>query len=173
MKVFLVGYMGSGKSTVGKPLARELGVDFFDLDKFIRKTEGKSVEEIFEKEGETVFRGLERKALKRMMAENDNFVLATGGGTPCFYDNMKVMNDTGITVYLKMDVASLAYRLRHANEVRPLLADKNPEDLEAFVKQHLEERIEFYEDAQKIVPALGFDRKKIRTLAEELKNYVR
>lgn len=173
MKVFLVGYMGSGKSTVGKPLARELGVDFIDLDKFIRKTEGRTVEEIFENDGETIFRGVERKALKKVISENENFVLATGGGTPCFYDNMKVMNEVGITVYLKMDVASLTYRLRHANEVRPLIAGKNAEDLEAFVKQHLEERIEYYEDAVKVVPALGFDRKKVRILSEELKYYVK
>jgi shikimate kinase len=135
--------------------------------------EGKTVEDIFENDGETVFRGIERKALKRVIAENNDFVLSTGGGTPCFYDNMKLMNDTGITVYLKMDVASLTYRLKHANEVRPLIASKGAKDLEAFVKQHLEQRVEFYDDAHKTVAALGFDRKKIRMLSEELKLYVR
>lgn len=163
-KVFLVGYMGSGKTTVGKQLAQTLGYPFIDLDRSIEAGERTTISAIFTAHGEAGFRGLERRYLKMISTEHTDFVLSTGGGTPCFNDNMQFMLAAGVAVYLKMDVASLAYRLIHAKEERPLLADKNEAELLAYVKQHLEERSAYYEDAQIIYSALGMNRVKLDEL---------
>ena len=119
--------MGSGKTTVGKQLARALRFDFFDLDEVIEKAENRSIPEIFAREGESSFRGLERKYLRQLIDTKANMVLSTGGGTPCFYDNHMIMKKEGITVYLKMDVATLVHRLSNAKEERPLVAGKSPD----------------------------------------------
>lgn len=170
MRIFLLGYMGCGKSTVGKRLAKRLNIPFFDLDKYIENTTNKSISDIFEKEGEAAFRGMERKYLKELVLANETFLIATGGGTPCFYDNLKFMVEHGTTIYLKMDVASLTYRLLHAKEQRPLIKGKSEEELSAFVKQHLEERKEYYEQTHFIVNAIGFGSHKLNVVAETLLN---
>lgn len=167
-RIFLVGYMGTGKSTVGKQLARELGLRFIDLDQFISESERQSVAELFRSQGESGFRGLERKYLRKLDDSTEPFVCATGGGTPCFYDNMHWMNAAGVTVYLEMDVASLAYRLRHAKTERPILKAIEDPNLEAFISQHLEERRADYEEAQIRFPALGFDKRKLKLLLAEI-----
>lgn len=167
-RIFLVGYMGTGKSTVGKQLARELGLRFIDLDQHISEAERKTIGELFRSQGESGFRGLERKYLRKLDETAEPFVCATGGGTPCFYDNMVWMNKTGISVYLEMDVASLAYRLRHAKTERPILKSIQDPNLEAFIAQHLEERRADYEEAHIRFPALGFDKRKLKRLVAEI-----
>ena len=167
MRIYLVGYMGCGKSTVGKRLARAMEMEFIDLDEYIEESEGRSIERIFEEEGESGFRGLEKKHLNDLEERND-FVLSTGGGTPCFYDNMERMNEKGLTIYLEMDVRSLHYRLTHAKKSRPLISTLNEEELYDFIRQHLEQRLEYYENSQMTVNALGFDQKKVQQLAEHI-----
>ncbi|MGB0422799.1 MAG: shikimate kinase [Flavobacteriales bacterium] len=165
MRIFLVGYMAVGKTTVGKKLAKALALNFVDLDQLIEKQERRTISEIFEKEGESSFRGVERNALV-VASELENVVISTGGGAPCFYDNMSVMNEKGITIYLEMDVMSIAYRLQHSNDPRPLVLGKSSEELESFVRFHLEERKEFYEEAQIKFNALGFNPKKLEQLID-------
>lgn len=158
--------MGAGKSTVGKQLAKKLDVPFHDLDGIIIAREGKSVAEIFIDQGEAGFRGLERKYLQELVNENEDFVLGTGGGTPCFYDNLMFMKASGLTIYLQMDVQSLVHRLSNSKDERPLIDGKSEEALKAFVTSHLESRKEYYEDCELIFPALGFSKKKMERLLQ-------
>jgi shikimate kinase len=145
-KFFLIGYMGSGKTTVGKLLAKELNLQFIDMDLFIENRFRKSISAIFEEKGEAGFREIERKALHEI-TDFENVVISTGGGLPCFFDNMDVMNKTGTTIYLKISVEELANRLKNGKQKRPLIKDKNPEEIKAFIIQHLEKREGFYNKA--------------------------
>jgi Shikimate kinase len=147
VRIFLIGYMGVGKTTAGKVLANSLGLDFIDLDQFIQNRYNKSVAQIFEEVGETGFRSIENKVLKEI-SEFENVVISTGGGAPCFYDNIKVMNDSGLTIYLKASPQLLANRLDTCKEKRPLIKDKNQEELFEFVTENLDKRTPFYEQAQ-------------------------
>lgn len=173
MKIFLVGYMGCGKTTMGERLSAALGLDFVDLDDYIVDAEGRSIPLIFEHEGEAGYRGIERRCLQEIINYEDEIVVATGGGTPCFYDNMALMNDSGLTIYLQMDVPSLRYRLEHSKSERPLLENLMENELEAFIKFHLEERKEFYEEAKLTISGLGFSDKKLQTLISSITNYSR
>lgn len=167
----MIGYMGCGKTTLGKQLANRLGIPFVDLDKIIEEKEGQEIWTIFQTQGEAYFRGQEKKYLKQLIMDDSEALVAVGGGTPCFYDNMQLMNDNGITVYLKMDPASLAYRIFHGKGKRPLVDGKSEDELKEFVKAHLKEREDMYEEAQVIVQALGFNAKKQDELVEILRAY--
>ncbi|MGE5317117.1 MAG: shikimate kinase [Chloroflexota bacterium] len=145
--VFLIGYMGCGKSTVGKKLATRLKFDFIDTDSAIENMTGKPVSVIFEQEGEDAFRLLENSVLKSLAARN-NIVIATGGGTPCFYDNMAMMNRSGITIYVKMHPDSLAKRIIDSKTERPLLRRISDNDLPSYIANHLNARERFYNQAQ-------------------------
>jgi shikimate kinase len=142
-RVFIVGYMGSGKTTVGRRLARSLSLQFIDLDAFIEGKYRKTVSQLFEERGEEGFRELERQTL-REVAEFENVVISTGGGTPCFFDNMALMNRAGITVYLQTEPEELAHRLISSRTVRPLIAGKSKEELVSFVTEHLAQRESYY-----------------------------
>lgn len=144
--IYLIGFMGSGKSTLGKVLARLLNYSFIDLDRYIEKKEGATVAEIFSRHGEEKFRELERLAIHETAQKGDT-VVATGGGAPCFFDNMDFMNQQGITVYLKIMPDNLARRLTSAPAHRPLLAEKDENELHEFIKQRLKERSPFYQKA--------------------------
>lgn len=167
MIVFLVGYMGCGKTTIGSKLAKKLHYDFLDLDDFIERSENRTIAKIFKQEGEAGFRGLEQKHLT-ILKEYNNIVVSTGGGTPCFYDNMDFMNQHGITVYLDMDVNSLCFRLKHGQKTRPLIEGKYDSELKKFVSQHLSERIAYYQQSKIIVNAMAFDEHKIEMLKKQL-----
>lgn len=145
--VFLVGYMGVGKTTIGKLLSKELGVKFIDLDKYIEGRYCKTIQDIFAEKGENKFRVIERDIL-REVAAFQNVLISTGGGTPCFYDNMDVMNQQGITVYVKASVEQLVSRLLASKNVRPIIQDKSSKELYSFVAAHLAEREEFYSSAR-------------------------
>ena len=147
MKVFLIGYMGSGKSTAGSELAKKLRMDFSDLDEFIEKEYNQTIEELFDERGEDEFRKIEYNALKSFL-DKDNIVVSVGGGTPCFYDSMDLMNNNGVTVYLKMSVDSLANRLMNAKKKHPLIRDMSEFDLKNFITSNLEKREPFYLKAQ-------------------------
>lgn len=139
--------MGVGKTTVGKALAASLKLSFIDLDYWLQNTYRKTVADLFKEKGETAFREIERKALLEV-ASFEDVVISTGGGTPCFFDNMDVMNSLGTTIYLKADMEEIAVRLKASKNIRPLLMEKKPEELVAFVSTHLLAREVFYEKAQ-------------------------
>ncbi len=145
--VFLIGYMGSGKSTVGKKLATKLRYSFIDVDSTIEKMTGKSISQIFSEDGEDQFRQLEHSVIKSLCIRKD-VVIATGGGAPCFFDNIDLMNSHGLTVYLKMHPASLAKRIIDSDTERPLLRYVLKEDLPAYITQHLLKREIFYSKAR-------------------------
>lgn len=147
VRIILIGYMGAGKTTVGKALAAELGVPFYDLDWFITTRYRRSVPEIFAERGEEGFRELERRMLHEA-AEFEDIVLSCGGGAPCFFDNMEYMNSLADTVYLKATPEVLAMHLRMGKGKRPLLEGKSPEELEDFVREMLVTREPFYSQAK-------------------------
>ncbi len=150
MRIFLTGYMGCGKSTIGRKVAALMGINFIDLDKYIEERNFKSVPDIFAQDGEMVFRTKERQALEEV-AQFEEIVIGTGGGAPCFFDNMKLMNEAGITIYLAPDIETLVYRLLKSKTERPLIAGKSPEELKIFIQQALEKRAPFYEQSKIIL----------------------
>lgn len=144
--VFLIGYMGVGKTTIGKLLSAELNVEFIDLDKYIENRYRKTIHELFDKKGEDGFRKIEREMLHEV-ATFQNVLISTGGGTPCFYDNMIYMNKMGVTVYVKASVEQLVSRLLASKNARPLIQNKSPYELKEFVTQHLAQRQTYYSQA--------------------------
>ncbi len=149
MKIFLIGMPGTGKSRVGRALAGHLKVPFFDLDHEIVKNTGKDIPVIFREHGENWFREKERDVLHAVVRSNMEFVLATGGGAPCFFDNMDFMNINGITVFLHIPLKDLYNRLLSGGtRERPLLKDKSPEALLRELQQRYDERIPFYRRAK-------------------------
>ena len=152
LKIFIVGFMGSGKSHFGKQWAAEKGLQFYDLDKEIESAEGMSVTDIFSSKGEAHFRDIESKALNTF-ERKDNFILACGGGTPCFNNNMQWMNDHGTTVYLKCPPGLLFQRLENEKEQRPLLQNIPHQELMPFIITKLAEREPYYMQAHHIIEA--------------------
>lgn len=143
-KIFLIGFMGSGKTTLAKKLAKKLSRPFFDLDQEIEKNEQLSVSQIFDKKGESYFRELEVKALKDIISKNEYFVFSLGGGTPCFFNNMKLIKECGVSIYLKYNSGILASRLIAAKVKRPLIKGLNEEELKKYITDKLSERERFY-----------------------------
>jgi shikimate kinase len=139
--------MGCGKSTLGKRLAKYLNLEFVDMDHYIEMRNHKSVPQIFAEEGEVEFRKKERKALEEL-SEFSDIVIATGGGAPCFFDNIDLMNQTGATIYMNIDPAILADRLIHSKTERPLIKGKSKEELIVFIDEMLAKRLPFYSQAK-------------------------
>ena len=146
-RIFLIGYMGAGKTTLGKAFARELGLTFIDLDWYIEERYRKTVQQLFAERSEEGFREIERRMLHEA-AEFEDVVISAGGGTPCFFDNMEYMNAQGDTVFLSVDPKVLFRRLRIAKQQRPLLAQKTDEELMAFILEALEKRMPHYSKAK-------------------------
>lgn len=138
--------MGCGKSTLGRKLAKHAGLQFIDMDHYIEERNCKSVPQIFAEDGEAEFRKKERKALEELSAFSD-VVIATGGGAPCFFDNVDLMNRTGKTIYLNIDPKILADRLMKSKTERPLIKGKSKDDLVKFIDETLQKRNEFYMQA--------------------------
>lgn len=147
MTIFLTGYMASGKTTLGRALARHLGVEFIDLDFYIEQRYRMKVPQIFAEKGEEGFRRLEAVIL-REAGEFENVVISCGGGTPCFGDNMEFMNSRGVTVFLDAPADVICRRLRLAPSKRPIVAKYTAEELPAFVKGHLASRLPHYEKSK-------------------------
>ena len=164
MKLFLLGFMGSGKSKLGKKLASQLSVPFFDLDDEVEKSAAKSITELFQESGEEAFRLLESEVLANIIAKNEAFVISTGGGTPCFNDNMELMNQSGKTIYLNVDSTILYGRLKTAKEKRPLIANLSDTELKDFIEDSLLKRNTFYSQAALIASESNLTAKKILDL---------
>ena len=146
-RIFLIGYMGSGKTTIGKLVAEKLGYSFVDMDTHIEEKHFNTISEIFAKVGEQQFRLLEQRCLHEV-AEFDDVIISTGGGAPCFFDNMEYMNAHGVTIYLKLTAAELAERLEFIGvSKRPLLANRKVDELRRFIAEGLAKREPFYEKA--------------------------
>ncbi len=146
-RIMLIGYMGAGKTTVGKVLAKELGLTFYDLDWYIEGRMRKTVPQLFAEKGEDGFRKVEHTMLHEV-AEFEDIVLSCGGGTPCFFDNIDYMNSQGQVVYLKASPGVLYKHLLMGKTERPLLKGKSPEELEQFIAGQLAERGKFYSKAR-------------------------
>ncbi|MCO6565009.1 MAG: AAA family ATPase [Apibacter sp.] len=150
MIISLLGYMGCGKSTIGKSLAKVLLLPFTDLDNYISFHEKKTVQQIFSEHGEIHFRKKEKYYLNELINQN-NVILSLGGGTPIYYDNMKLITDKSISFYLKMSPSELYERLITEKKHRPLISHLNDESLKEFIAKHLFERSAFYEQAEHII----------------------
>lgn len=148
--IILIGYMCVGKTTVGRALAKRLGCQFYDLDWYIEERYHTKVSNIFSERGEEGFRDLEQRMLHEV-ASFENIVLSCGGGTPCFFDNIHFMNQVGNVFYLKASPHTILQHLAMSKGERPLLKDKSPEELRAFITNQLEEREPFYQKAHHII----------------------
>lgn len=149
MNIFLLGYMGSGKSTIGKILAKKMVLNFLDFDDYLEEKEGRTINEIFAQQGEIYFRKLETRILKEIITKKNDTVISLGGGTPCYGNNMKLIKNTSATsVYINVSVKELSNRLWEARAQRPLLAHQDtPQKLEEYVRKHLFERSFYYNQA--------------------------
>lgn len=147
MIISLIGYMGSGKSTTGKDLAKALGFEFIDLDDFIEQKYQTKISDIFKKEGELGFRKKEREALKEILTTT-NIVLSLGGGTPVYYDNMEEIVKNSISIFMRVQLPQLVKRLENRKETRPLIAHLSNEEMTEFIAKHLFERNQYYEKAK-------------------------
>ena len=145
--IFLIGFMGCGKTFYGKQIAHKTKKDFIDIDEYISRKHQKTIKEIFENEGEKHFRLLEKEALHEVI-ELKNIVVATGGGTPCFYDNMDKMNEKGITIYIETNQQILFENLHKSKDSRPLLANKNKKELLEYINKELNLREKYYKMAK-------------------------
>lgn len=146
-RIILIGYMGAGKTTVGKALAERLGMPFYDLDWYIQSRMRRTVKQLFDERGEEGFRKVEQTMLHEV-AEFENIVLSCGGGTPCFFDNMDYLNRQGETCYLKAAPEVLYGHLSMGKTVRPLLLNKTPEEVRLFIRDQLKVREPFYSKAK-------------------------
>ena len=152
MKIFLLGFKNSGKTTAGKKLAKKLNLEFLDLDELIERNDGRSVPEIYSQDGETVFRKKEQEALLQT-AKMDNQVISTGGGVPRFFQNMDFMIENGTTIYLKLDEDTLVGRLKVAAKSRPILKGKNAEEIREYVQDLINNHEHHYLRAHYIIDA--------------------
>ncbi len=155
-RIILVGYMGSGKTTVGKALSKETGLMFYDLDWYIESRMRKSVSQIFAEKGEEGFRKIEYNMLHEV-AEFEDVIISCGGGTPCFFDNMDYLNQQGDVVYLKATPEVLYKHLLMAKVERPLLKGKTADELIAYITGHLKEREPYYQKAKYILDVSVLD----------------
>lgn len=169
IRIILIGYMGAGKTTIGKALAKALGVPFYDLDWYIETRMRRTVKQIFDAEGEEGFRRIEHNMLHEV-AEFENVVVSCGGGTPCFFDNVDYMNRQGPVVYLKAEPDVLFQHLQMGKGVRPLLLGKSPDEVRTFIKEQLAMREPFYSKAQYTLDVNLLDNfKKIDNTVERLR----
>ncbi len=168
-RIILIGYMGAGKTTIGKALAQELGVPFYDLDWYIETRMRRTIKQIFDEKGEEGFRRIEHNMLHEV-AEFENVVVSCGGGTPCFYDNIDYMNSQAQVVYLKASPEVLYEHLQMGHRVRPLLLGKSPDEVRTFIGEQLAQREAFYSKANYTLNVDLLDNfTKIQTTIENLR----
>ncbi|MCF0207099.1 MAG: shikimate kinase [Bacteroidales bacterium] len=157
MRIILVGFMGAGKTSIGKRLAKTMGLSFYDLDSEIESKYKTTINSIFEKFGEYCFRQLETETLKSF-GDKDDFVLSCGGGTPCFNNNMDYIKNLGISVYIKLPAKALVNRIANSHKKRPLTSSKSESELEEYIEKALGERENYYSQAAITVSGVDFDK---------------
>ena len=168
-RIIIIGYMGSGKTTVGHALSQDLNLPFYDLDWYIESRMHSTVKEIFDTKGEEGFRRIEHNMLHEV-AEFEDVIISCGGGTPCFFDNMDYLNQQGETVFLKCTPDVLYQHLKMGKTVRPLLLNKTPEEVREFINVQLKEREQFYNKAKHIIDVTVMDnREKIKITVDTIK----
>lgn len=169
-RIILIGYMGAGKTTVGKALAKELRMPFYDLDWYIESRMHKTVKAIFDERGEAGFRKIEHNMLHEV-AEFEDIIISCGGGTPCFFDNIDYMNRQGETVYLKATPEVLYRHLKMGKTIRPLLLNKTADEVQVFIREQLTQREPYYSRAKHVLDVnLLDDYEKIKISVEQLRN---
>ncbi len=151
MKIFLIGFMGSGKTHWGRQLSQKLNIPFFDLDEQIVSQEAKAINEIFSQQGEEYFRLLEKDTLHIITESHDSFVMACGGGTPCYFNNIEYMNQAGITVWINTATETLFQRLIVEKDKRPLIRELDDEQLRSFIGKKYADRRIYYEQADVVM----------------------
>jgi len=167
-RIILIGYMGVGKTTIGRLLAKRLGLEFYDLDWYIEGRYRTTISEIFKEKGEDGFRDIERRMLHEL-AEFENVVISSGGGTPCFFDNIDFMNSMADTVYLKASVDVLYSHLQMSKSKRPLLEGKSKDELIEFINESLSKREPYYIQARNVFDVCKLvDKKKVEQAVSEL-----
>lgn len=165
-KIVLMGYMGVGKTTIGKQLAKHANLKYIDLDELIEKKESQSINEIFNLKGELYFRKLEHQLFKDLLSNEEDFVLSTGGGTPCYYNNHLLLENENISVvYLEASIDTIYNRLRNEKQQRPLIKELNTAELKEFIGKHLFERSFYY---QKAKYKIKVDDKNVHEIVEQL-----
>jgi shikimate kinase len=166
MRIFLIGFMGSGKSTVGKRLAIRLKYSFIDMDGVIEKESGMPINRIFDEKGEEEFRRMEHELVQRISGMK-NIVVSTGGGVPCYWNNMEIINKYGISIYLKMTAEDLLNRLKGSKYERPLIRDLSTAELAEYISEKLKEREPFYLKSKYIIDGTEPDIPEIINLISE------
>lgn len=150
LRILLIGYMGAGKTTIGKVLSDEMNIPFYDLDWYIEARMHRNIKQLFEERGEEGFRKIEQ-AMLHEVAENENVIIACGGGTPCFFDNMDYMNRQGTTIYLKAIPEVLYAHLKMGKTIRPLLLGKTEEEIGQLIVRQVAERESYYLKAKYVL----------------------
>ncbi|AEU09442.1 shikimate kinase [Blattabacterium sp. (Cryptocercus punctulatus) str. Cpu] len=161
MKVTLIGYMGCGKTSIGKILSEKLKFFFYDLDSMIVQKKKDSIYNIFKKNGEIFFRKIEHLMLKKFLKKHKQYILSVGGGTPCYYNNIYLLNKYSKTFYLKTNIYTLYKRLYIEKKNRPIISHLSKNELFIFIMKHFSNRIFFYEKSSKIIDITGKSKKKI------------
>ena len=167
-KIILLGYMGSGKSTIAKSLSEKTQIKLFDLDKIIEERTNLSIKTIFETKGEIYFRKLEHQIFSELIDNDESMVLSLGGGTPCYAENHLLLNGEGVTsIYLKASIETLYERLSTAKSERPLLSEMEKEEMKEFIAKHLFDRSFYYNQA---TIKLSVDGKDTVAIVKELED---
>jgi shikimate kinase len=151
MKIYLIGFMGSGKTHWGRLLSEKLGIRFFDLDEEVVEEAGKPITEIFASAGEEHFRMLEKEVLHQLTETHESFIMACGGGTPCYFNNIEFMNQAGTSVWINTPVETLFSRLVNQKSKRPLIRDLSDDQLRGFISKKFSDRRMYYEQAELVV----------------------
>ncbi len=169
--IFLLGYMGAGKTVIGRSLSKKLGFKFYDLDNYIEQIEGKKVSDIFNENNEVYFRKIENKYFQELSLKKEKKIISTGGGTPCFKNNLEIIqtSSNSISVYLKANIETLVKRLFHSVDNRPIISHlKKENELKEFITKHLFERSFYYEKSDVKIKTDDIELKDIVKLIGEL-----
>lgn len=171
MQIFLIGYMGVGKTTIGKKLAAKLNFNFLDLDVEVEKSQQKTIPQIFAERGEAFFRQIERGELLKL--ENEKTIIATGGGSPCYENNIEIMLQKGLVIWFQLDVLMITSRLLKSKSARPIISHLPDDEVLQFVEKQLKQREEYYKKAHIHFDVFNMNKARLDKLVSEIGNYTK